>query len=100
MKRTLIRYKARPEKAQENQRLIERVFRELQEKSPSGVRYLALKLDDGTFVHFKVDEGEGMDPIHELEAFQSFRSAIKDRCLEPPQASDATIVGNYRMLND
>ena len=52
MKRTVVRYKAKPEKVEENQRLIEKVFQELHAKSPGGVRYLALKLGDGTFVHF------------------------------------------------
>ncbi len=42
MKRTLVRYKAKPEMAHENERLITDVFRELQAKAPDGVRYTAL----------------------------------------------------------
>ena len=34
MKQTLVRYKIRPEEAQENVRLIERVFQELKAKAP------------------------------------------------------------------
>ena len=99
MKRTLVRYKTRPETAQENQRLIEKVFQELQARAPTGVRYLALKLTDGTFIHFSmVETDDGANPIPALEAFRSFQSGIKERCIEPPQAGDATIVGNYRML--
>jgi hypothetical protein len=37
MKRTVVRYKAKPEKVEENQRLIEKVFQELHAKSPGGV---------------------------------------------------------------
>ena len=44
MKRTLIRYKTKPETTEENQRLIENVFRELQTKSVEGFRYVVLKL--------------------------------------------------------
>jgi hypothetical protein len=40
MKRTLIRYKTKPETTEENQRLIENVFRELQTKSVDGFRYV------------------------------------------------------------
>jgi hypothetical protein len=99
MKRTLIRYKTKPDRAQENQRLIEGVFAELETKSPDGVRYLVLRLDDGTFVHFvAVDPKEAVISITELEAFRLFQSGHKDRCIEPPQSSAATIVGNYRML--
>ena len=54
MKRTIVRYKTKPETAQENERLIQQVFQELQAKSPEGVRYLALKLGDGTFIHFSI----------------------------------------------
>jgi hypothetical protein len=33
-----------------------------------------------------------------LAAFKAFQSGIRERCIEPPQAGGATIVGNYRML--
>ena len=52
MKRTLVRYRTKPEQAEENEHLIGKVFQELQAKSPDSVRYLALRLDDGTFLHF------------------------------------------------
>jgi hypothetical protein len=95
----VVRYKAKPEKAEENERLIESVFEELRVKSPGGVRYLALRLGDGSFVHLVASEGVGDDnPLCELTSFRGFLSGITARCLEPPQAEDATIVGNYRML--
>ena len=99
MKRTLIRYKTKPERTQENQRLIESVFEELDAKSPDGVRYLVLRLDDGMFVHFvAVDSEDSASTIPGLEAFQHFRSGVKERCIEAPQSGAAIIVGNYRML--
>ena len=51
MKRTLIRYKTRPEMADANAELIKRVFEELNAARLEGVRYLSLRLDDDTFVH-------------------------------------------------
>jgi radical SAM superfamily enzyme with C-terminal helix-hairpin-helix motif len=99
MKRTLVRYKAKPEEALANQRLIERVFEELRAKAPAGVRYMALRLGDGTFVHFAITE-DGAPPIPALDAFKAFQSGIKERCLDPPQASEVTIVGSYRMLGE
>jgi hypothetical protein len=97
MKRTLVRYKTRPDQAEENERLIQQVFQELRQKAPEGVRYLALTLGDGTFVHFSMTD-DGASPILALEAFRSFQSGIKERCIEPPRSGDATIVGDYRML--
>jgi hypothetical protein len=49
MPHKVIRYRIKPEKIEENQRLIEGVFRELHAKSPANVRYLVLKLADGSF---------------------------------------------------
>jgi len=100
MKRTLVRYRTKPEMAQENERLIGNVFEELRAKSPDGVRYLALRLGDGTFVHLVALESADAGPLRELAAFRSFQSGIKERCAEPPQVGDATIIGNYRMLGE
>jgi hypothetical protein len=99
MKRTLVRYRTKPERAEENERLIGKVFQALQEASPDGVRYLALKLDDGTFLHF-VETVDGTSPIPGLAAFQAFLSGIKERCIDPPRSGDVAIVGNYRMLGE
>lgn len=98
MKLRLVRYKTKPDAVQENVRLIEKVFQELATKSPPGVRYVSLSLGDGTFVHLSTVEGGGANPIPQLAAFQAFQNGIKERCIEPPQASEATIVGDFRML--
>ncbi|TGQ42692.1 MULTISPECIES: hypothetical protein [unclassified Mesorhizobium] len=101
MKRNLIRYKTKPETADENERLVKDVFQELHAKSPDGVRYLSLRLGDGTFVHFvEVEAKEHGNTLPELKAFRSFQSGIKDRCAELPVVNDVTIVGNYRMLGE
>jgi L-rhamnose mutarotase len=101
MKRTMVRYKVKPEHAEENTRLIQKVFEELHAKSPAGVSYLALRLGDGTFVHFSTaDTEDDVSPIPRLEAFARFQNGIKERCIEPPQSSDVTIVGEYRVLGE
>ena len=97
MTRTVVRYTTRPERTEENQQLIEAVFQELAAKTPDGVRYLVLKVGDGSFVHFVEVEGE-VHPLRGLAAFQAFQSGARERCLEGPQSAPATIVGNYRML--
>ena len=100
MKLTVVRYKMKPETAEENARLIQAVFQELRAKSPEDVRYLALRLGDGTFIHFSIAEtNDGANPIPQLEAFRSLQLGFKERCIESPQQSDATIVGNYRMFD-
>ena len=93
----LIRYRAKPEKADENQHLIEGVFRELHAKAPDHVRYLVLRLSDGTFCHL-VDDSTKTVP--NLDAFAAFQRGGAERRLDEPQQLEATVVGNYRMLRE
>jgi hypothetical protein len=98
MKRTLIRYKTKPDMAERNAELIAGVFAGLKAANPAGVRYLSLRLDDDTFVHFVETESDSGSAISALDAFKAFQSGIRERCIEPPQPGGVTIVGNYRML--
>ena len=99
MRRTLIRYKTKPEAADRNAELISAVFAELKAANPDGVRYLSLRLDDDTFIHLvEATTADGNTPIPKLKAFQAFQDGIRDRCIEPPKVAEATIVGDYRML--
>jgi hypothetical protein len=100
MKRTLIRYKTKPEMADTNAALIAEVFAELKAARPEGVRYLSLRLDDDSFVHLVETEDDATVKLPSLTAFKAFQDGIRQRCIEPPQAGSAIIVGNYRMLDE
>jgi hypothetical protein len=95
MPQRLIRYRVKPERAEENQRLVEGVFRELHAKSPTQVRYLVLRLGDGTFCHLVDDSTK---TVASLDAFAAFQRGGAERRLDEPQQFEATVVGNYRML--
>jgi hypothetical protein len=100
MKQIVVRYKTKPEAADLNARLIEQVFGELRALSLKDVRYLVLRLADDTFLHFVVNENEhGDNPLRRLEAFRIFQSGAKERVVDGPQSTEATIVGSYRMLD-
>jgi hypothetical protein len=58
MKRTLIRYKTKPDMADRNAELIAAVFAELKATNPEGLRYLSLRLDDDSFVHLVESESD------------------------------------------
>jgi hypothetical protein len=92
----IVRYRTRPEAADENQRLVEKVFAELDAEDPGGVCYATFRLADGvSFVHVVVHEGDA-DPLGESAAFAAFQQGIADRVTEPPKAEEATLVGSYR----
>jgi hypothetical protein len=98
MKRTVIRYKTKPDMADKNAGLIAAVFAELKATKPEGLRYLSLRLDDDSFVHFVESESDSGSALPTFAAFKAFQSGIRERCIEQPQPSGATVVGNYRML--
>jgi hypothetical protein len=96
---TVVRYQVKPERADENQRLIEAVFTELEERAPEGFTYKVFRLEDGvSFIHVVIehDDVEDPDSLQDMPAFQAFVAHIADRCDLPPAATNATVVGGYR----
>ena len=47
MKATVVRYQAKPERADENQALVEKVFADLEARQPDGFTYKVFRLEDG-----------------------------------------------------
>jgi hypothetical protein len=95
---TVVRYTTTPERADENQALVERVFGQLAELHPAGLAYSTFRLEDGvSFVHVaSVDTEDGSNPLADVPAFQEFAADIGARCQEAPVVSGATAVGSYR----
>jgi hypothetical protein len=100
MRKVVVVYQAKPDQADENERLVARVFEELNERKPSGLRYATFRLADGvSFVHVaSIETDDGLNPLSETSAFAEFQREIKDRVSAPPSAQDATVVGSYRFF--
>ncbi|GLQ56425.1 hypothetical protein [Devosia nitrariae] len=101
---TAIRYRIKPELRDENRIRIEAVFAELTKQAPEDLRYMALQLEDGTFIHI-VDRDSADDPFEHNAAFKAFTVGLNDRQAEPTvrQAEPtvrqpARVVGQYWML--
>jgi hypothetical protein len=95
----VVRYQTRPDRADENQALIEKVFEDLEQRQPDGFTYKVFRLDDGvSFVHVVIEHEGVADPdsLNDVPAFRAFTADIADRCEVPPVASGATVVGGYR----
>src|SRR3954462_5967519 len=98
MSSTVVRYQAKPDRADENQKLIEAVFADLDARQPKGFTYKVFRLEDGvSFVHVVVeDEGvENRDSLLEGPAVKAVGAEIAARCPVPPLAMGATVVGSY-----
>jgi hypothetical protein len=96
----VIRYRTKPEHADENERLVRDVFAELAESDPDGLRYATFRLDDGvSFVHVAILDGE-VNPLMSSPAFAAFQADIGARCAEGPIPADGTAIGNFHLLPD
>jgi hypothetical protein len=95
---TVVRYTTRPEAADENEKLIKAVFTQLAEQQPEGLRYAAIRLEDGvSFIHVAVLEDDD-NPLTALPAFGEFLSAINERCTDGPAPVNGTVIGAYRKV--
>jgi hypothetical protein len=101
MGEVVVRYKVKPERVEENERLVAAVYSELAERAPAGLRYATFRLADGvSFVHVAAIETEdGSNPLRSVAAFAEFGREVADRCDEPPVVQDAEVVGSYRFLS-
>jgi hypothetical protein len=94
---TVVRYRTKADRADENAALVEQVFAQLHADAPSGLQYMTLRLADGvSFVHVAVVEtDDGSNPLTTTAAFEAFQREVSDRCEEGPVAVKATVVGAY-----
>ena len=100
MRKVMVRYRTKPERAAENERLVAAVFAQLHRDAPDGLRYATFKADDGvSFTHIaSVETGDGRNPLQAVEAFKAFSAQIADRCDEPPVLTELSEVGSYRLF--
>jgi hypothetical protein len=93
---SMIRYKVRPDRADENEALVKAVYAQLALERPEGLHYATFKLPDGvSFMHVVVDSDQPGRILNEAAAFKAFVADIEGRCEEPPVATELTLVGSY-----
>ncbi len=97
---TVVRYRTKPDRADENQGLIEQVFAGLAASRPDGLRYMTVRLADGvSFIHVaSVETEDGVNPLLTTPAFGEFQREIADRLEEGPVVTEATVVGSYEFF--
>jgi hypothetical protein len=84
---TLVRYAAKPDRADENQTLSLEVFNELKTVRPDNIAY-ALFRDGVDFVHLFVNlRGDDAGVLTDLPTFQAFAKDVNDRSEAPPEAT-------------
>ena len=93
---TMVRYKVRPDQADENVALVEAIYAELARERPEGLRYATFRLPDGvSFMHVVIETDQPGRILGQLASFQAFQKDITGRCDEPPVATESTLVGSW-----
>jgi hypothetical protein len=100
MRQVMVRYKVKPDRVAENERLVRAVYDELQRSEPTGLHYATFRLPDGvSFVHLSMtDTEDGPHPLTGVEAFARFQDGIGERCDEPPVVTEVDAIGSYRVF--
>ena len=94
----MVRYRVKPELVEQNEELVRGVYDELRRLAPPGLRYATFRLDDGvTFVHLYMEEDGTELPLGELAAFKRFSADIRERCDDPPEATELSEVESFRL---
>ena len=84
---TLVRYKAKPDRAEENEVLSRAVFAELRATAPDHVVY-ALFRDGLDFVHVFINaKADDLDAVTELPSFKAYAKDVSGRCEAPPDVT-------------
>ncbi len=82
-KTVIVRYKTTADRADENEGLVRQISGELTATAPDGVRYTALRLDDGVSFIATIEALDGSNPIltlpHSPDSRKSWHSDAKNR---------------------
>ena len=96
---TIVRYRVKPERVEENIALVKAVYAELAEMRPDRLHYATFQLPDGvSFMHVVVETDDAGAILGAVPAFQAFQRDIESRCDEPPAPAALTLVGSWGVL--
>jgi hypothetical protein len=96
MKRVIVRYTVKSDRAEENADRVRKVFAAL-----AALRYMTFQSDDGvSFTHIvSIETEDGSNPLGDTPAFKQFQANLKDRYEVPHAATTVNLVGSYRFMD-
>jgi hypothetical protein len=98
----MVSYQLKPDRVDENERLVVAVFEAMNRIRPSGLRYAAFRQPDGvSFIHLvSHDDADGRNALTALPAFKAFAEGVEDRCETPPVRVELTEIGSYGFFDE
>lgn len=93
---SMVRYKVRAGRGDENEALVKAVYEQLGRERPADLHYATFRLPDGvSFMHVVFETDQPGRILGEVAAFKAFSAEIEARCDEPPAVTEITLVGSY-----
>ena len=95
----MIRATLKPERVEEVDAAIERLFAALDAAQPAGVRYASLRMADDVeaVILLQLDDGAN-NPLPQIPEFVEFQQALGEWIDGPPEAQPLTVKGSYRLF--
>ena len=95
---SMVRYKVRPGRADENVSLVKAVYEQLNRERPDALHYATFRLPDGvSFMHIVFETDQPGSILGEVAAFKAFTADIEARTEESPAVTELTLIGSYGM---
>ena len=95
----VVRYRTKPEQADENERLIREVFAELAQEASGRAAVRGVPPRRRRELRACRRHSTEKNPLTSSPAFAAFQAGIAERCAEGPLPADATAIGNFRLLS-
>jgi hypothetical protein len=95
----MARFKVKPERATEFEEAAKRLFADIQEKLPDGMRYTLGRLSDGVTYVGLLELDDGIEnPLPGLPEGKKFLESLPTWAAEPPARDQLTVIGSYRFF--
>ncbi len=95
----MVTSKFKEENVADVQAALEKVFQELEQAQPAGLRYASTRLSDGvTLVALLELENGGDNPLRALPAYAEMLENLKQWQVGPPAVEQMTVIGSYRLF--
>jgi hypothetical protein len=75
-----------------------KLFSEIEQAQPQGLRYATCRLPDGTYLNLLGIEDGVDNPLLALPAARAFQEKLKGWLAEPASSQALTVIGSYRLF--
>jgi hypothetical protein len=98
MRVMMVRAKIKADSIDEIEAQGRKLFSEIEQAQPQGLRYATCRLPDGTYLNFLEIEDGADNPLLALPAAREFQEKLNSWLAEPATSQQLTVLGSYRLF--